>query len=64
MATALSINKAPNRGDIAVLKEAVASLQHHDGITGTHSQYVTEDYYKMLHNGMEQCWKTQSSYYE
>ncbi|XP_071107653.1 lysosomal alpha-mannosidase-like [Haliotis cracherodii] len=41
--------------DIAVLKKAVALLQHHDAITGTEKQHVTDDYNKMLSEGERAC---------
>lgn len=64
MAAALALKTAPNGGDISVLKEAVAALQHHDGITGTQRQSVTDNYYEMLHKGVAQCRETQTSYYK
>ena len=33
---------ATNKWDISVLKEAVAILQHHDGVSGTAKQHVTD----------------------
>jgi len=46
------------------MKEAMAVLQHHDGITGTQSQRVNDDYVRILHKGVEECTKTLNSYYQ
>lgn len=37
------------------LGEAVATLQHHDGITGTCSRNAAGDYADMMHQGMKTC---------
>lgn len=37
------------------LAEPVAIVQHHDAITGTARQYVTDDYSRRLSIGMEKC---------
>lgn len=42
-----------NRGEaLETLAEAMAVAQHHDAVTGTAKQHVTEDYYKRLSIGM------------
>ncbi|CAL1260740.1 unnamed protein product [Larinioides sclopetarius] len=41
--------------DTLPLKKAVGVVQHHDGITGTEKQHVSEDYSKMLYQGYELC---------
>jgi len=64
MATVLKLKSAEDQGDLSVLKEAMALLQHHDGITGTHSQRVNEDYTRILYRGFEECTKTIISYYQ
>lgn len=38
-----------------IAKRAVAVNQHHDAVTGTAKQHVTDDYALRLHNGMEAC---------
>ena len=38
-------------GHSDILDEAVALLQHHDSITGTEKQHVTNDYHKRLSKG-------------
>ncbi|XP_077497607.1 lysosomal alpha-mannosidase-like [Amblyomma americanum] len=37
------------------LAEAVATLQHHDGITGTCSETVAKDYANRLYQGIQEC---------
>lgn len=37
------------------LREAVGVLQHHDAITGTSQQHVTDHYIKLLSDGIEAC---------
>jgi lysosomal alpha-mannosidase len=49
-----------NSSDLAIIdiaKEAVALVQHHDGVSGTAQQHVTFDYAKRLSRGMEECEK-------
>ncbi|VDP14015.1 unnamed protein product [Soboliphyme baturini] len=41
--------------DVATLRRALAIVQHHDAITGTSTQAVTENYYSMLIEGIEKC---------
>merc|ERR1719288_642476 len=41
--------------DMQMAKRAVAVNQHHDAVTGTAKQHVTDDYGLRLHNGMEAC---------
>jgi len=64
MASVLKLKGAKDEGDISVMKEAMAVLQHHDGITGTHSQRVNENYVQMLHKGVNECARTLNSYYQ
>lgn len=40
---------------LEVAKRAVAVNQHHDAVTGTAKQHVTDDYALRLHKGMEAC---------
>ncbi len=55
MASVLKMKVADNEGDISVMKEAMAILQHHDAITGINSQkdgsrrQITDDYVRILH---------------
>lgn len=37
------------------LRKAVAVMQHHDAITGTEKQHVSDDYNKMLSAGIDNC---------
>lgn len=37
---------------LAVLQDAVATIQHHDAITGTEKQVVANDYVRQLHKGI------------
>ncbi len=64
MASVLKLKDEQNEGDISIMKEAMAILQHHDGITGTHSQRVYEDYVRILFKGFDECTKTINSYYQ
>ncbi|XP_052262943.1 lysosomal alpha-mannosidase-like [Dreissena polymorpha] len=41
--------------EIDYLKEAMAVVQHHDGVSGTEKQYVSDDYTKLLQNGISYC---------
>lgn len=50
-------------GDLSVLKEAVALLQHHDAITGTEKQHVADDYARLIHLGIEECKKIKDQFY-
>ena len=45
------------QGDVEMqlAKRAVAVNQHHDAVTGTAKQHVTDDYALRLHTGMEAC---------
>ncbi|XP_070185670.1 lysosomal alpha-mannosidase-like [Littorina saxatilis] len=38
-----------------VLRKAMAVMQHHDAITGTEKQHVSDDYNHMVSEGMLQC---------
>nr|XP_037272965.1 lysosomal alpha-mannosidase-like [Rhipicephalus microplus] len=40
---------------VTQLGEAVATLQHHDGITGTSTDDVAHDYALMLYKGIKEC---------
>ena len=40
-----------NQTDINVLKRAMATMQHHDAVTGTEKQHVAEDYAMRLNEG-------------
>jgi len=64
MASVLNLKDEENKGDLSTMKEAMALLQHHDGITGTHSQRVYEDYVRILYKGVDECTKTINSYYK
>ena len=64
MASILKLKGAEDKGNLSVMKEAMAVLQHHDAITGTSSQRVSDDYVRILHKGVEECTKTMNSYYQ
>lgn len=42
---------------LETLKEAMGVLQHHDAVSGTAKQAVTDDYYERLSNGMGEAFK-------
>lgn len=46
--------------DLEIAKRSVAVNQHHDAVTGTAKQHVTDDYALRLHNGMAACRKVMS----
>lgn len=64
MASSLSMKGVANQGDISVMKEAMAIMQHHDAVSGTEKQHVAEDYARLVHQGVVECQKTQASYYQ
>jgi len=64
MASVLKLKGAEDKGNLSVMKEAMAVLQHHDAITGTSSQRVSDDYVRILHKGVDECTKTMNSYYQ
>lgn len=33
----------------------IGIMQHHDAITGTEKQHVTNDYHRMLEDGFQDC---------
>ena len=51
-------------GDISVMKEAIAVMQHHDAVTGTEQQHVADDYARLIHLGVEECQKIQNEFYQ
>ncbi|XP_057366002.1 lysosomal alpha-mannosidase-like [Daphnia carinata] len=64
MDATLARQGATNAGDIFTMKDAMGIMQHHDAVTGTEKQHVAEDYALLLHKGVEECRKTQTSYFE
>merc|ERR1719431_256720 len=46
--------------ELEIAKRSVAVNQHHDAVTGTAKQHVTDDYALRLHNGMTACRKVMS----
>uniref|UniRef100_A0A915IBC9 Glycoside hydrolase family 38 central domain-containing protein n=1 Tax=Romanomermis culicivorax TaxID=13658 RepID=A0A915IBC9_ROMCU len=42
-------------GDVDVLHKNLGIVQHHDGVSGTAKQHVTDDYSKLLHQGVMEC---------
>ena len=49
--TTLSGTIYGNQSDINILKRAMATMQHHDAVTGTEKQNVAEDYAQRLSEG-------------
>ena len=60
----LSMKSAEFVGDLTVMKQAMGVMQHHDGVTGTSSSFVTDDYIRILYRGFEECLKIQNSFYQ
>lgn len=52
--TALSPSEG-GEAHLTTLREAIGVMQHHDAITGTEKQHVTDDYSRMLHVAIETC---------
>ncbi|XP_052868628.1 lysosomal alpha-mannosidase-like [Anopheles cruzii] len=51
---------APSREEhmephLTVLREAMGVMQHHDAITGTEKQHVSDDYTRMMHRALGAC---------
>lgn len=44
-----------NQEGLTVLREAMGILQHHDAITGTEKDVVSEDYASLLYEGIEKA---------
>ena len=40
------------------LKQTVGVIQHHDAVTGTEKQHVTDDYHRRIHLGLEESFST------
>ncbi|KAG1658220.1 Lysosomal alpha-mannosidase [Nymphon striatum] len=49
------LGDSQDRLDLDVFKQAMGVVQHHDAVTGTAKQHVTDDYYKRLYKGIESC---------
>ena len=64
MASLLSMKGVSFAVDVTFMKEAIAIMQHHDAVTGTEKQHVAEDYARLVHQGVTECEKTQTSYYQ
>ena len=62
MDSLLAMNGIGTQGDVNVLKEAIAVMQHHDAVTGTEKQHVAEDYARLVHIGVEECQKIKADY--
>jgi len=58
------MNSVELSGDISVMKQAMAVMQHHDAITGTSKQFVIDDYIRILYRGFDECLKIQNSFYQ
>lgn len=44
----LAVLNKSSQDDLLLLKEAMGIMQHHDAITGTEKQHVTDDYVRLL----------------
>nr|CAH0110923.1 unnamed protein product [Daphnia galeata] len=59
-----SSSRSTNKGDVNVMKRAMGIAQHHDAVSGTEKQAVVQDYQSRLHEGVVECQKTQTSFYQ
>jgi len=64
MASVMTMKDKTYKGNITVMKEAMAVMQHHDAVTGTEKQHVANDYARLLHIGIKECLKTETTFYE
>lgn len=64
MDSVLAMQGGVNKGNLLTMKDAMGIMQHHDAVTGTEKQHVAEDYARLLHVGVTECQKTQTSYYQ
>jgi len=64
MASVMTMKDKAYKGNITVMKEAMAVMQHHDAVTGTEKQHVANDYARLLHIGIKECLKTEANFYE
>ena len=64
MASYLSMKSHKLMGDISLMKEAIAVMQHHDAVTGTEQQHVANDYAHLIHLGVAECRKIQNEFYQ
>jgi lysosomal alpha-mannosidase len=55
LATWANLNDNSTIDSIRTLERAMGVVQHHDAITGTEKQYVSDDYTKQLSIGVNQC---------
>ena len=51
--SAVSPAAAALKNDLNLMREAIGINQHHDAVTGTAKQHVTNDYYRILSNANE-----------
>lgn len=63
MDSALKMKTVDHQGDVKIMKEAMATMQHHDAVTGTERQLVANDYVRLLQKGIEECQKIENSFY-
>ena len=49
---ALLGDQSNGKAELYSLQRAMATMQHHDAVTGTEKQHVADDYAKLLHEGL------------
>ena len=47
---------AGSEENLSLMREVMGVNMHHDAVTGTAKQHVTDDYYRMISEGVEATW--------
>ena len=65
MAASLIMGQYDNiiMGKVLLLSEAVATLQSHDAITGSHATRVNGDFIQIMLRGIDECQKVHNHFF-